>query len=82
LRCPTTPDVAPIPWKRLDADIQAALLKNPKVSFRNDGWVKACKEVGPGSDKRCEQAELSLSRMIGEFVRGGGEVPLRATLEP
>jgi hypothetical protein len=81
LRCPTTPDVAPIPWKRLDGDIQDALLKNAKVSFRNENWVKACKETGPGSDRRCEQAELSLSRMIGEFVRGGGEVPLRRTLQ-
>jgi hypothetical protein len=82
LRCPTMPDVAPIPWKRLDSDIQSALLKNAKVSFRNDGWQKACKETGPGSDRHCETAELSLSRIIGEFVRGGGEIPMRGGLEP
>lgn len=76
------PEVAPIPWQRLDADMQDALERNAKVKFRNESRRAACQVVGPGSDRKCATAEQGLSRTIGEFVRSGGEIPARTALMP
>jgi hypothetical protein len=79
---PAVPEVAPIPWQRLDADMQEALEKNAKVKFKNESRRSACQAVGPGADKKCATAEQGLARMIGDFVRSGGEIPTRTALMP
>jgi hypothetical protein len=74
-RRPSTPEVAVIAWKRLDEGVRDALEKDQKISYRNDQRRDACKEQSASSRRACERAELGLSRMIAEYVRGGGEVP-------
>jgi len=80
LHAPSNPDTAPIPWKQLDEDMQQTLLKDKRITYRNDTWVKSCKETGPGSDQRCERALVGMSRMIGDYLRAGGELPDRKSL--
>jgi len=80
IRRPGNPDVAPIQWKRLDPDVQSSLEKDKKIAFRLEGRRGACAEIGPGADRKCAKAEQGLARIIGEFVRAGGEVPVRAHL--
>ena len=75
MRRPSTPDVATISWKKLDDDVRDVLEKNRKISFRNDKRREACKEQSAPGRRRCERAEIGLSRMIAEYVRGGGDVP-------
>jgi hypothetical protein len=79
-RRPGNPDVAPIQWKRLDPDVQTALEKDKKIAFRLEGRRQACAEIGAGADKKCAKAEQGLARIIGDFVRAGGEFPVRAKL--
>lgn len=75
LRSPGSPDVAMIDWKRLNPTIQDALEKDTKISFRNNNRREKCKEMGAGADRRCDRAKVGLSRMIGAYVRGGGDLP-------
>jgi hypothetical protein len=76
LRSPGTPDVATIPWKRLDDDITERLVKDRKIEYRNEKRLELCKKHGEQATLRCERAKTGLSRMIAEFVRGGGDLPL------
>lgn len=72
---PSTPDVATIDWRRLEHPITDAFEMNPKIAYRNQKRRKDCKGFGEQAVTRCERAELGLSRMIAEYVRGGGEFP-------
>jgi hypothetical protein len=76
LRAPTTPEVAPIPWKELDVDVQAALERDERIGQRNEERREACKELGEEGQQKCERAHLGLSRLIAEYVRSGAELPL------
>jgi hypothetical protein len=76
LRSPGTPDVATIPWKKLDDNIKERLVKNRKIEFRNEKRLEQCKKLGEQAARRCESAKSGLSRMIAEYVRGGGDLPL------
>jgi hypothetical protein len=78
LRYNGTPDVAEIPWKRLDEAIQAQLVRDPRIALRNDKRLEACK--GGVEDRRCEDARLGLSRSIADYLRAGGEVPPPKTI--
>jgi hypothetical protein len=75
LRRPATPDVAPIRFKRLDDNVQELLRSNTKIGFRYTKRREACKQFGEQAARRCERANVSLSRMVAEYVRTGGEVP-------
>ena len=75
-RSPGSPDVALIDWRRLTPDVQEALEKNQKIVFRNKSRREKCKATGPGSDRGCNRAKVGLARMIGQHVRGGGDIPV------
>lgn len=67
----TTPDVATIPWRRLEPSVRTALKEDEKIAWRYQQRRKACKK---GRDK-CDAANLELSRMVAHFLRTGGEIP-------
>ncbi len=67
----TTPDVATIPWRRLEPSVRTALKEDEKIAWRYQQRRKACKK---GRDK-CDAANLELSRMVAHFIRAGGEIP-------
>jgi len=67
----TTPDVATIPWRRLELNVRAALKEDQQIAWRYQQRRKACKK---GRD-RCDAANLELSRMVAHFLRQGGEIP-------
>jgi len=73
LRPPTTPDVARIPWRRLDPGIRNQLLEDRTVAMRAERRKERCKEDPDGA--RCTRADQGLSRMIAHYLRQGGEIP-------
>ena len=75
LRPPTTPEVAPIPWKLLDSGVQATLERDQRIVQGNEERRKACRELGEKAQQKCERALLGVSRLIAEYVRSGGELP-------
>lgn len=78
LRYGGTPDVAEIPWKRLDDAIKERLVLDTRIAFRNDKRLEACR--GGDHERRCEDARLGLSRSIADYLRVGGEIPLPKTI--
>ncbi|MEM9696238.1 MAG: hypothetical protein AAGA56_27075 [Myxococcota bacterium] len=66
-------DVASIPWRRLSKRHRRTLSADEAIALRNDRRREACK-ANPRA-KRCENAELGLSRSIARYVRKGGELP-------
>jgi len=64
---PSTPDVATINFRRLDDDVQDALLAPKRITFRNDQRKKRCK--GDRSSKSCKKATHGLARIIAEHLR-------------
>ena len=76
LKPPTTLEVAPIPWKLLDSSVQETLERDQRIVQGNEERRKACKELGEKGQEKCERAHLGLSRMIADYVRGGGELPV------
>jgi hypothetical protein len=75
LKPPTTPEVAPIPWKLLDSSVQATLERDQRIVQGNEERRKACKELSEKGQQKCERAHLGVSRLIAEYVRSGGELP-------
>jgi hypothetical protein len=73
LRRPSEPEVAPIPWRKLDDDLRDVLTQDRRIAYRHEKQRESCKE--DWSAPRCERALLGLSHVIADYVRGGGELP-------
>jgi len=76
-RVPPEPGHADIPWRRLNDDVQEALLKEEKIATLAADQKKECKGVSAGqtSPPKCEKAQKKLSRAIVAYVRRGGALP-------
>jgi hypothetical protein len=67
---------APIPWRRLDDELQQKLLEEGRISLKEGEMKKACKGVSRGqANAACDRAQKSLSKAIVHHVRAGGAVP-------
>ncbi|TKD02065.1 hypothetical protein [Polyangium fumosum] len=76
MRVPPEPLHAEIPWRKLDDDVQEALLKDEKIATRAAEQKKECKGVSSGqTNAKCEKAQKALGKAIVAFVRRGGALP-------
>ncbi|MRG96416.1 hypothetical protein [Polyangium spumosum] len=76
MRVPPEPLHAAIPWRKLDDDVQQALLKDEKIATRAAEQKKECKGVSRGqTNTKCEKAQKALGKAIVAFVRRGGALP-------
>jgi hypothetical protein len=72
-RRPGEPGVALIPWRNLDDDLRGALEKDRRIAYKSDKHRESCKQ--DRAAPRCTRALEGLSRVIADYVRGGGELP-------
>ncbi len=76
LRVPPAPGHAEIPWRKLDDDVQKALLADEKIANLAGEQKKECKGVSAGqTNPKCEKAQKSLGKAIVAYVRRGGALP-------
>jgi len=76
LRLPPEPGTAMIPWRRLDDEVQALLLKDEKIAAKVADQKRECKGVSAGqSNAKCDKAQKKLSAAIAGYVRRGGALP-------
>jgi hypothetical protein len=73
MRPPTAPEVARIPWRRLEPSIRNQLLEDTTVARRAEQRRESCKSDPYGT--KCTRADQGLSRMIAHYLRQGGEIP-------
>jgi hypothetical protein len=68
---------APFDWKYLDANLQDALLQDPRVQEARKRHRQECKGVSMGMrSAACAKAEDDLAESVVLAVRGGTELPL------
>lgn len=73
---PPEPGYAPIPWRRLDDELQQKLLGDGRIALKEGEMKKACKGLSRGqTNAACDRAQKSLSKAVVYYVRAGGEVP-------
>jgi hypothetical protein len=72
---PGMPKNAPITWKFLDSNIQAALLNDAAIQKAQQAEAKACGGKAAGSGYACDQAGRNLNLAITSAVRKGIELP-------
>ncbi|MDI3289630.1 hypothetical protein [Polyangium sp. 15x6] len=76
MRVPPEPLHAEIPWRKLDDDVQKALLEDEKIATRAAEHKKECKGVSAGqTNPKCDKAQKALGKAIVAFVRRGGALP-------
>ncbi len=76
LKTSPTPQAAKIPWKYLADNIQAALLADPKINKVYTDRRKECKGATMGDvSLKCVKLDDLLSKVVVDFVRGGGAIP-------
>jgi hypothetical protein len=77
----SSPKFAAISWKNLDDKVQEALLADEKISKTNADRRRECKGATTGdvSDK-CQKAVEKLNKLVVEYVRGGGKLPMPGKL--
>jgi hypothetical protein len=76
-----TPQAAKIPWKYLADATQAALLADAKINKVYTDRRKECKGATMGDvSLKCVKLDDQLSKVVVDFVRGGGAIPAPANL--
>ncbi len=76
-----SPKAAKIPWKSLDDKTQEALLADEKINKVYMDRRKECKGATIGDvSLKCVKLDDLLSKVVVDFVRGGGAVPTPARL--
>ena len=76
LRAPRSPGYAPVAWKYIDTNIQAALMQHADVAEARRQHRKHCHGVSLGRlSAECAKAEAALSQSIVDAVRGGISLP-------
>jgi hypothetical protein len=81
LRGGSSPKNAKIPWKNLDEKVRDALAANDKIGKAYTDRRKECKGATMGDvSAKCEKADALLSKVVVDYVRGGGSVPAPAKL--
>ncbi len=73
LKRPAAPTVAPIVWRRLLDDTQAALRAAPRIELALTRSRERCKDDRGAPE--CVEANEGLSLTIAGWVRSGGDVP-------
>lgn len=76
LKGSSTPKFAKIPWKSLDNKVRDALTADEKIGKVYAERRKECKGATMGDvSAKCQKADDMLSKVVVDFVRGGGIVP-------
>jgi hypothetical protein len=77
----STPKAAKITWKYLGDKVQEALLANEKINKIYLARRKECKGATIGEvSSKCEKLDDQLTKVVVEYVRGGGTLPPPAKL--
>jgi hypothetical protein len=71
---PTTPDFAPMQWKRTKLKTRKALTKSKAIAWRASQRASVCRTYGKRSVD-CDAARIALSRIVVEKVRKGQKLP-------
>jgi len=81
MRGATSPKYAKIPWKNLDEKVRDKLAADDKIGKVYAERRKECKGATMGDvSLKCQKADERLSKVVVEYVRGGGSVPPPAKL--
>lgn len=80
-KLPPKAKYAKIPWKVLDVKTRDALAADEKVGAVVTDYRKECKGASFGEvSLKCVKADQKLSVVIVDYIRGGGTVPVPASL--
>ena len=74
LKRPSQATHANIPWKRLGERVRVALASNRSIEQSSEAFRKECKGWGTPSEA-CSKADDRLSRVVVEYLQGGGSLP-------